>query len=132
MSDIPLTRGEIPFPEAGEGIVLRFTNSDLSAIQKQFGPEWFNETFARLNRTDVDFIKFCYERGCKTFDGKYANLKFDNSPVPVAALSNPILDGLFMAVLGRTFDEHLKMMEKKAELARLDAAATEDDDSKNK
>ncbi len=119
-------RGELPFPEAGEGVVLRFNNQDCSLLQKDLGDNWFADAFARLNRSDVVFIKLGYELGCK-LDGKPARLKFDDNNLPLADLSNKILDALYLAVVGRTFEAHLEFLESKRMAVLADTA----DETKN-
>ena len=125
--NLPQMRGELPFPDAGEGIVLRFTNPDCAAIQKRFGPDWFQDALTRCNRTDIEYIEYCFELGAKK-DGKPARLKFAEVDVPLSTISQAILDSLFLAVMGRTFEDHLQFMEEK----RLgEVTKTEDDADPN-
>lgn len=126
MTTTAAMRGELPFPEAGEGIVLRFNNMDCDLLQKELGDNWFADAFARLNRSDMTYIKLGYELGCK-LDGKPARLKFAENDVPLAEVSNKILDALYLAVVGRTFEAHLEFLESKRATLLADAG----DEAKN-
>jgi hypothetical protein len=98
-------RGEKPFPELGEGVVLRFTNSDCMALQQKFGANWFTGAVARADAFDLDFLFYAIEKGAKK-DGK----PFKVSPtamdeMPMVIIPPIVLDALFLAVHGKTFAE---------------------------
>lgn len=99
-------RGEVPFPQAGEGVVLRFTNPDCDKLQGKFGENWFADVVPRLNRFDTTYIKECVAVGGKK-DGKPFAIKYDELDCPMIEIVDAVLDGLFLAMHGRTFEDHL-------------------------
>lgn len=108
-------RAETPFPAAGEGISLKFSNSACAELQKRFGAEWFTGASARLNNFDVEFIKGCVEVGaCK--DGKRVSVDVDALDVPLMKLAEPILDALYTSVHGMGFIEYLVEARKRMEV----------------
>jgi hypothetical protein len=109
-TNVPQMRGELPFPDAGEGIVLRFTNPDCAFLQQKFQDNWFQDALTRCNRTDIEFIRVCFEVGAKK-NGVKAGVKFDDLDIPIATISQAVLDALFLAVLGRTFEDHVAFMD---------------------
>jgi hypothetical protein len=107
-------RQEVPFPAAGEGIVLKFGNRGCSELQSRFGAEWFTGAHVRLNNFDPDFMKACVEIGAAK-DGKRIKVDFDEIDVPLMQIAEPILDALYMSVHGMTFAEYLIEISKRAE-----------------
>lgn len=111
-------RGETPFPQAGEGVSLYFTNSACVKLQAQFGDKWITGAFERLNQIDANFAFTCIKLGARK-DGKPFNVDIDKMEVPVKDLMLPVLDALFMSVHGQTFDEHLKELMAQMKAAEL-------------
>lgn len=103
-------RGELPFPAAGEGTVLRFTNPDCDKLQKEFGDNWFADVVQRCNRFDVVFLRKCIEIGAKK-DGKTVNAAYDDLDCPMVEIAQSVLDALFLAMHGRTFEDHLEYLD---------------------
>lgn len=124
----PRIRGDFPFPLAGEGVVLRFNNVDCAHLQEKFHENWFLDAPSKLNRSDIAFMKECWATGAK-IDGKPARIPFEQLDVPLAELSNALLDALYIAVMGRTFDKHLEYMD---EQALLNMQKKEDESEGNK
>lgn len=107
-------RGEKPFPELGEGVVLRFTNADCMALQQKFGANWFTGAPARTDGFDLDFLFFALEKGAKK-DGKpYKVTPAMLEDLPLVVLAPVVLDALFLSVHGKTFAEFLGWVKKEA------------------
>ncbi|WP_192246046.1 hypothetical protein [Mesorhizobium silamurunense] len=109
MSEVRL-RGELPFPAAGEGVVLRFTNVDLDSLQAKFGDNYFGDAVPRLNRFDMKYMREVIAYGGKK-DGKPFRIAFDELDIPTVDIANAALDALFLAMHGRTFEGHLDYLE---------------------
>lgn len=103
-------RGELPFPIAGEGVVLRFTNPDCAKLQEIFGENWFSDAWAKVNRFDMKFLQTCVEIGAKK-DGKPIQVGFGGLDAPMHEIAQAVLDGLFLAMHGRNFEDHLEYLE---------------------
>ena len=114
MSEVRL-RGQIPFPAGGEGVYLRFTSVDLDNLQAKFGDNYFADCVPRLNRFDRKFRRECIAFGGKK-DGQPFRIPFDDLECAEVETANAILDALFMAMQGRTFEDHLDYLETKAKL----------------
>ncbi|CDX26643.1 hypothetical protein MPL3356_60478 [Mesorhizobium plurifarium] len=109
MSEVRL-RGQVPFPDGGEGVYLRFTNPDLDNLQAKFGDNYFADCVPRLNRFDPKFMRECIAFGGKK-DGKPFRIAYDDLDCPQVVTANAILDALFLAMHGRTFEGHLDYLE---------------------
>ena len=109
-------RGELPFPVAGEGVILRFTNPDCDQLQKEFGDNWFLAAVERCNRFDMAYLRKCVEVGVKK-DGKHIIVKYDALDCTIVEIAQSVLDALFLAMHGRTFDDHLEYMDSRAKVA---------------
>lgn len=99
-------RGDVPFPQAGEGVYLRFTNPDCDQLQGKFGDNWFADVVPRLNRIDTAYLRECIAFGGKK-DGKPFRIKYDELDCPMIEIIDTVLDALFLAVHGRKFEDHL-------------------------
>lgn len=99
-------RSDIPFPQAGEGVYLRFTNVDCDHLQGKFGDNWFADIIPRLNRIDTTYLRECIAIGGKK-DGKPFRIKYDELDCTLIETIDVVLDGLFLAVHGRKFEDHL-------------------------
>ena len=109
-------RGELPFPAAGEGVVLRFTNPDCDQLQKEYKDNWFADAVQRCNRFDVVFLRKCVEIGTKK-DGKHIIVKYDSLDCPLVEIAQSVLDALFLAMHGRTFEDHLEYLDGMSKVA---------------
>ena len=105
----------VPFPAAGEGIHLKFSNSGCAQLQKLFGVEWFTAAHVRLNNFDPDFLKTCVELGTVKEDGTPAKVSFERIDVPLMQIAEPVLDALYVSVHGMTFADYLIELGKRAE-----------------
>lgn len=119
MSEAIRERGETPFEEAGDGIVLCFTNSDLKQIQAKYGKGWVTSATDDLinGRMDFELLEMLVEKGAKkdrkpvTVDQK----KLD--AMPVGDLCERLVDALHIAIHGRTFKQHVEHVMKLVEEA---------------
>jgi hypothetical protein len=101
-------RGEIPFPQAGEGVTLRFTNSIMLTLQDKLGADFVSEAYPRVAKHDLMFIATCVNMAIHK-DGKPAALRFaDLDHIPIEDIESIVLDGIFLAVFGRTFEGQLE------------------------
>ncbi|TIX28927.1 hypothetical protein [Mesorhizobium sp.] len=124
MTTTPRLRADLPFPQAGEGVYIRFTNPDCDNLQGKFGPDWFADSVPRLNRFDTTYIRECVALGGKK-DGKPFRIKYDELDCAMIEIVDVILDGLFLAMHGRKFEDHLDY------LASVKNLEVKDDDSGN-
>ncbi|RWD00168.1 MAG: hypothetical protein EOS58_30780 [Mesorhizobium sp.] len=111
-------RGEVPFPQAGEGVYLRFSNPDCDQLQGKFGENWFADAVPRLNRVDTLYLRNCLAFGGKK-DGKPFRIDYDTLDCPIGDMLDAVLDALFLAVHGRKFDDHLDYL---ANVKKLEVA----------
>ena len=112
MTETVRIRGELPFPAAGEGVALRFTNPDCDKLQEKFGENWFLDSIARCNRFDMAYIRECILLGAKK-DGKKFAVEYDKLDCTVVEMAETVLDALFLAMQGRTFNDHLEYLDSK-------------------
>ncbi|AMX93615.1 MULTISPECIES: hypothetical protein [Mesorhizobium] len=110
MTTTPRMRADLPFPQAGEGVYFRFTNTDCDHLQGKFGDNWFADVVPRLNRFDTTYIRECVAIGGKK-DGKSIRIKYDELDCPMIELVQTILDALFISMHGRKFEDHLDYLE---------------------
>lgn len=117
--------GNAPLPGSGEGVVLRFRRSDCGILQTEFGDNWFVEAHERLNRFDMKFIERCVEIGAKK-DGKPHKIGTEDLDAPIIDVAVAILDGLYLAVHGKTFEKYIEDIDAKIKAAQAAGKETED------
>ena len=117
-------RGELPFPAAGEGVILRFTNADCDHLQKEFSDNWFADAVQRCNRFDTIYLRKCVEVGAKK-EGKHFIVKYDSIDCPLVEIAQSVLDALFLAMHGRTFEDHLAYLDGLRTVANKDEPGNE-------
>lgn len=111
MSDLVKMRGAIPFPEAGDGVYLRFRATDMMKLQLEFGGGWFTGAIDRVNNVDAELI-FKYASAGAKKDEKPFEIDWDNVDASMVEVGTKVLDGLFMAVHRTTFGEHMEKITK--------------------
>jgi len=107
-------RGEIDFKEAGEGIVIRFRNSDLKRIESERGASFFKDVVQAIldGVASMSMLDLYLTHGVKK-DGKPYQIPEDVlDEIPVHRVWDVLIDGLCMSMKGTTLKEH---MEKAAE-----------------
>lgn len=112
-------RGVAEFPLV-PGAVIRFTLGDLAKLREQFGPQYEVELRAGLDRYDPIVLTACLRYGLKNeADGKTyfpthgegrapavaGSLDLSDPPFPFSAAITPVLNGLFLALTGKSFVE---------------------------
>lgn len=98
-------RGEVTFYELGEGLSLMFRAADCRELQKAFGAEWFTGAAGKLDSLDLEFMMTCLKHGLKK-DGKPHPVKDEDiDKVTLNLISRKLLDGLLLAVHGKTFSQ---------------------------
>lgn len=97
-----------PFPEAGDGCEIVFRNSDLLAIQKQYGPGYLEAIEKGLLNYDLDIIDACI-KVCIKKGGVPHKVDLDYfDAITVDDLASKILDAYSLSANGRTFAEQVK------------------------
>ena len=120
-----LLRFETPFPIAGEGVSLLFSNKACAELQKKFGEKWFTGCFARWDAFDVDYFKTCIEAGCVK-DGKPFKVAFDEINAPLIKICEPVVDALFICVHGMNFADYLQDQAKRSDLLKSGGGLEDD------
>ena len=110
-------RGEIPFPEAGEGVIIRFTNNDIVELQTLLGDDIIQNAAIRAANFDIRFIAECAKRGVIKKGMVVPQKDYDH--VPLEDLGAKIVDGLWVAAFGRTYEDQIRWAT--IERARRDA-----------
>ncbi len=108
-------RGEVDFPEGGEGVVLRLSNADLAALRKFYGKSWFDEVMNGLQVFDMDVIASVLKVAPKK-GGDQHSVDLLSLSVPVIVLTGKVTDALFLALHGVTFGTF--MIDRAKEIAR--------------
>lgn len=95
-------RGETNFPEAGEGVVLRFRNSDLKLIEKREGDAFFNEFLDKClgGRVGIETLEFYVGHGAKKDGQPFKVSESALDDIPVHDLAELVLDALCVSVKG--------------------------------
>ena len=121
-------RGEIPFPQAGEGAFVHFSLADLAELEDLFGRNFFGEIEEAAFHASPRDLPKCLGIGLKSRDAEgkvtriwddldHAALKFT-----MADVGEPILDAISQSHLGKTYKELVEEAEearKKAEAERI-------------
>lgn len=104
-------RGEVALPEVGEGVLIRFTVDALERLEGAYDKNdkgWLLTVLDGLSGKKVSVIKTCIE--CSIV----GNEKVDFSNAwNIDAISDRILDGLFLILYDKTFAEQKEIEEKK-------------------
>lgn len=97
-------RGETPFPQGGDGVVLKFRNTALAMLQDKFGDDYFTAALTRCDRLDAKYIFECIRLGAMK-DGKPFGVTIDKIDTPLKDLAAMVLDALYVSMFGMTFKE---------------------------
>ncbi|MER9768870.1 hypothetical protein NKJ09_22720 [Mesorhizobium sp. M0189] len=104
-------RGEVALPEVGEGVLIRFTVDALERLEGAYDNNekgWLLTVLDGLSGKKMSVIKACIE--CSAVDHQ----KVDFSKAwNIDALSDKILDGLFLILYDKTFAEQKAIEEQK-------------------
>ncbi|CAM5769787.1 hypothetical protein [Bosea minatitlanensis] len=95
----------VPFPEAGEGVVLRFRTIDLIKLEEKYG-ESFTEVISRLLSANSSACMVeCLKHGLKKEDGRtpFGRLDFNDLPFSIVEARESIFDAITCAITGQSF-----------------------------
>lgn len=93
-------RGEVPLPEAGEGAFLRFDVDTLERLESKYGDDYINTILTGLARVKISVYQTviaCSMKNCTNGEIPFG-MSFET-------LQQRILDGLYMTIHGRTYDQ---------------------------
>lgn len=104
-------RGEVALNEAGDGVVLRFSNDAMERLFSEFGEEYIDDLIKKLNLANPSAFKTALEAMVETPEGVEVN--YDERPWGLSwdELHRRILDAMFLALHKRTYEEHQKFLE---------------------
>lgn len=112
-------RGEVPLPEAGEGAFLRFDIETLEKLESKYGEDYIDVILKGLAKVNIKVYQTVVAtalKNCTNGDVPYG-LSFEE-------LQNRILDGLYMTIHGRTYDQQKAfeedILQKRAEALSAD------------
>jgi hypothetical protein len=112
MSETPAPANRIrtvQLPEAGEGVELIFRATDIVRIQENIGSHFVIDAFDAFERFDTNFIKTLLDAGVKKL-GQPTTVDIDKlipEKMTMVELTTRVMDGLFLCLHGRTFEEHV-------------------------
>lgn len=92
-------RGEVALPEAGEGAFIRFTVDSLARLEKEYGEDYFEKVLTGLSKARWPVFMKCVEVSVKEMKA------IPPFGLPLEELQARLVDGLYLTVHGRTFEE---------------------------
>ncbi|WP_293862496.1 hypothetical protein [uncultured Alsobacter sp.] len=119
-------QGEWPFPQFGDGVVVRFKSSDMARLRGRYGsppgtPPRYDEKgnrvdhfwqilFTGINDIDPLIITDLLRAGLKKPGGKdpVEGIDFDDLPIPFIECCQPLLEGIMLARWGKTTAEYAR------------------------
>jgi hypothetical protein len=106
-------RGEVALNEAGDGVVLRFTNDAMERLYSEYGEQYVDEVIRKIGAVNPGAFKIILE--CM-IEGEY---KIDDRPWGLSwnELNERVLDAIFLALHKRTFKEQQAYLEAEADKA---------------
>lgn len=106
-------RGETAFPAAGDGVVIRFRNSDLKRLEAALeSPSFFADIIeaTMTGKASMKTLDKCLEHGIKK-DGKPYKIPDEVlDDIPIHKVWDIIVDGLCISMRGMPFKEHMEKM----------------------
>lgn len=117
-------RGEVPFPEAGEGAYLQFTIDAMERLNDELGDDYLSITLNQVaNLSPVRFLRTMVEM--TLHDGSIDDYPFG---LPMDEVKERVLDAVYLSINGKTtaqFREEaekaqIDALKKRAELMRSD------------
>lgn len=119
----------VPFPEAGEEVVIFLRNQDLAEFEKEAGEDYLFSSNERLEKLDPKFIAVCLKCMVKSIHNyePYTIPEEVLNRIPLGVLRERLLDGISFTVAGKPFkeivDESIARMKKIAEELQGDGGA---------
>lgn len=101
-------RGETALPQAGDGVVLRFRNSDLKLIESVEGAAFFNKLIDDILRGSVTFemLELYVKHGAKK-DGVPVAVDIDDIDMPIFELWEIIGNAVCLSMRGKSLEEYV-------------------------
>jgi hypothetical protein len=103
-------RGETAFPQAGDGVVLRYRNSDLKLIESSDvgGPAFFNRLIDSIlaGTMTFDMLDVYVKHGAKK-DGQPIEVDLDSIDMPIFELWELIGDSVCHSMRGKSLKEYI-------------------------
>lgn len=129
-----LVRGVVPFDMAGDGVVIHFKNSDLTALRLAVRNEkpdqpvdaWLEMIGLKAEVYDLEQLEVLLKHGAKK-DGAPADINLDAIERPIYEIQTALLNGLSIAMFGRNIEEQHEY--EQAELAKRKEAEARGDKS---
>lgn len=110
------TKGEVSLPaEAGDGAFLKFTMDALEKLETKYGEKYFDIIISGLSKARVGVYRDCIEVAGNKVTGE---LPFG---VSLSDLQIIILNSIFVAIYGRTYEEQ-KVIEEEEFKRKLEEA----------
>lgn len=105
-------RGETAFKEAGDGVILRFRNSDLKRLEADLGPGWFQDMMDSFlkGRPSWAYIDKMLEHGVKKDGAPYVIPEEVLDEIPVHVVGDLLMDAACISMKGMTAKETIKEM----------------------
>ena len=104
-------RGAIPFPDAGEGVFVRFSAGDIARLEDEYGiGEYFDKIEMNLNAQSAKVTMKCLEVGAKKeVDGKIVpfSIDFEEADWPLTSAIFPIMDALCYQAFGESYEWYI-------------------------
>jgi hypothetical protein len=106
-------RGEVALNEAGDGVILRFSNDAMERLYSEYGEQYVDEVIRKTGAANPKVFKTVLE--CM-IEGDF---KIDDRPWGLSwnELNERILDAVFLALHKRNFKEQQAFLEKEADKA---------------
>lgn len=102
-------RGETAFDEAGDGVVLRFTNSDLKRLEAELGVDWFGvmiDTFL-MGVPRMETIEKLAIHGAKLNGAKFEMTEEIFDEIPIDTIAEKVMDAACISKSGMPAKDHI-------------------------
>ncbi len=104
-------RGEVNLSEAGDGVVLRFSNDAMERLYSEYGEKYVDEIIRKTGAANPAVFKTvleCMIEGTADIEKRPWSLSWNE-------LNERILDAIFLALHKRTFKEQQEFLEQEAD-----------------
>lgn len=115
-------RGESALPGLPEDEVFVLTNPDFMMLQNKLGDSWVSDLHIKLDRYDMKWVDQIVRVACKKVEnGKYKSANktvasFDD--LTLSELCQGVLDAVYIACHGKTFEEFVMWQAEKQKEAQ--------------
>lgn len=132
-------RGEVDFPEGGDGVVLRCRPGDLASLETALAGKIpvegqrvsLHDIYSAINGFSAVAIIASVQAFAKKADGSAAKINVDAVDLTMAQIANRCLDAISLGVHGKTNAEVVREMVAMMEAARMDPTPVPPDGSEN-